>query len=101
LADAPVFDWTCQQLQESTSLDRLESRGTVRIALKSAGLDATSVLPGQMRVVLEKLMPGELAARGIENAKAVCARLAEGVVEIDSGAMAESPDEVFRRLGGA
>jgi hypothetical protein len=101
LADSPAFDWTCQQLEEATVLDRLESRGTVRIALKSAGLDAASVLPSQMCVVLEKLMPGELSARGIENAGALCARLAEEVVEIDSGGAVESPDEIFRRLGGS
>ena len=101
MADSAAFDWTCQALEASTPLDRLESRGTVRIALKSAGLDAASVLPSQMRVVLEKLMPGELSARGVEDAEAICVRLAQQVGSVDSGRVAESPDEVFRRLGGS
>ena len=48
MADAAVFDWICNRLEQDTSLDRLESRGTVRLALKSAGLDARSVTPEQM-----------------------------------------------------
>ena len=100
MADSPAFDWICQELESQTDLDRLEARGTVRIALKSSGLEASSVLPDQMRVVIERILPGELNARGVETAEALCSRLADRVSSVASGDVADSPDEVFRRLGG-
>lgn len=99
MADSPAFSWLCQELERATCLDRLEARGTVRLALKGAGLEAAAVLPDQIKVVIERLLPGELAARGVENAVEVCDRLAAGVERVDGGDLAEAPDEVFRRLG--
>ena len=52
VSDSPVFDRTCDELEQRTTLDRLAARGTVRIALKSAGLEVTSVDAAQMGVVL-------------------------------------------------
>ena len=101
VADSPAFDWTCQELEKETDFDRLEARGTVRIALKSSGLEAGSVLPDQMLVVIEKVLPAELTARGVADAESLCVRLATSVTSIDSGKATESPDEVFRRLGGS
>ena len=43
VADARTFDWVCAQLEERSSLDRLEARGTVRLALKQAGLEPRHV----------------------------------------------------------
>lgn len=101
MADSAAFDFVCDQLQSETSLDRLEARGTVRLALKQAGLEARTVTPDQMKVVVEKVLPGELDSRGIENGAAVCQKVASGLSGIDAGgAAAEAPDEVFRRLGG-
>ena len=100
MADSPAFDWACKELEQESDLDRLEARGTVRIALKSSGLEAGSVLPDQMRVVIERVLPDELTARGIEGAVELCARMATRVSSIEAGSVAESPDEVFRRLGG-
>ena len=34
-----VFDHVCDGVERGTSLDRLQSRGTVRLALKEAGLE--------------------------------------------------------------
>ncbi len=100
MADSPAFNWICVQLEESTTLDRLEARGTVRLALKTAGLTAAAVSPDQMRVVIEKLLPGELLARGVERVDEMCAAWVSGVQQIESGDRSESPDDVFRRLGG-
>jgi hypothetical protein len=100
LADSAAFGWTCAELEKATDLDRLEARGTVRIALKSAGLEASSVRPDQMRVVIEKVLPAELVSRGIPDADSLCALLAARVGSVDPGADGESPDEVFSRLGG-
>jgi hypothetical protein len=102
MADSAAFEWICNELEQATSLDRLEARGTVRLALKGAGLEARSVTPDQMKVVVEKVLPKELETRGIEDSALVCTRLLPGlgsvVAEPSAGDM---PDEVFRRLGGS
>ena len=42
MADARAFDWVCEEVEKKSSLSRLEARGTVRLALKKAGLDAAT-----------------------------------------------------------
>lgn len=102
MADAPAFDWVCSELEQRTSLDRLEARGTVRISLKEAGLDPRNLAPEQMKVVLEKVLPKELGTRGVEDPEGVCRGLASEVLRIDAGSGGgETPEEVFRRLAGA
>lgn len=100
MADAQAFDFVCDQLEQATSLDRLAARGTVRIALKQAGLEARTVSPEEMNVVLEKLLPQELTTRGVEGGEAVCARIKSGLASLAPGRPVETPDAVFRRLGG-
>ena len=103
MSDSPAFDWLCSQLEEQTSLDRLEARGTVRLALRAAGLDARSVTADQMGVVIEKVMKDELGARGVENIDGVCSSLSSGLAAAARGFEAgagDTPDAVFSRLGG-
>jgi len=100
MSDSEAFDFVCDQLEQGSSLDRLAARGTVRLALKQAGLEARSVSPDEMGVVVEKLLPKELATRGIEGGEALCAKLKQGLGSLAPGRAAESPDAVFRRLGG-
>jgi hypothetical protein len=102
LAGSPVFDWVCSELERRTSLDRLEARGTVRIALKQAGLDGRSLTPDQMKVVLEKVLPKELGTRGVDDVDSVCHALSKEVLGIDAepGGDGETPEAVFRRLAG-
>ena len=103
MADAPAFDWVCSELEQRTSLDRLEARGTVRLALKEAGLDSRTLSAEQMRVVLEKVMPKELEARGVKDATNVCRSLVPGLQKLaaSAGSGPETPEEVFRRLAGS
>lgn len=105
MADAPAFDWLCARLEEETSLDRLEARGTVRLALKSAGLEARTVTPEQLGVVIEKVLASELTARGVDDAASLCSRFASGLAgqaaSLASDAPGETPDAVFSRLGGS
>ncbi len=100
--DAAAFEWTCKELERSTSLDRLEARGTVRIALKQSGLDVRAVTPEQMKVVIEQVLPGELRARGVGDGDALCATLAQRILGQDLGLTRpdQSPDKIFERLGG-
>ena len=101
MARANAFEWLCACLESVTDFDRLEARGTVRIALKRAGLDVKTLSAEQVKVVLEKLMPEELETRGIADAESICARLVGRRDEIPAldGATAEStPEAVFARL---
>ena len=100
MAESPVFERICDELEARSALGRLGARGTVRIALKAAGLEARSVRPDQMAVVLERVLPGELAARGVDDAAGICGALVDGLVASDFRAPTDdSPEDVFRRLG--
>jgi len=79
MADSPVFERTCELIEELTSLDRLEARGTLRIALRAAGLDAGGVDARQMGVVTERVLPPELATRGVEEPDEVSRRIGERI----------------------
>jgi hypothetical protein len=105
-ADSPVFEWTSAALERATNFNSLQARGTVRLALKKAGLDATTVNVIGMTAVLGKLMPKELASRKIENGDTICTQL---VAELKAAnfatapAVAEdqkTPEDVFRRMFG-
>jgi hypothetical protein len=103
MADSAAFTWVCNALEQATRLSELETRGTVRIALKSAGLESHHATPGEMAVVLEKVLPAELTRRAVENSAAVCQELAtrlrsQGLQEQSDSTRIES---VFRRLGGS
>ncbi|MBW2242749.1 MAG: hypothetical protein JRH01_12265 [Deltaproteobacteria bacterium] len=100
MADSPVFDFVCTKLEAATELDRLAARGTVRLALKQAGLEARTVTGDQMSVVLDKVLPSELVARGIAGCEEMCVEIAGGLAGVESFAEAETPDAVFKRLGG-
>jgi len=101
MPDSPAFDYVSRALSDRTSLEAIEARGTVRIALKLAGLTAATVTPEQMAVVLERVVPGELEKRGISGANALCDQMKSGVVSLGRGDLArQSPESVFQRLGG-
>jgi hypothetical protein len=97
-----IFEFVAEKLEASTDLDKLEARGTVRLALKSAGLEARSVTKEQMVVLLQKVLPGELSARGVDAAQTMCDQLVGALKDFEAGggSGSESPEDVFRRLGG-
>jgi hypothetical protein len=98
---ASIFDFVSEELERLSSLEKLEARGTVRLALKAAGLDARTVTTEQMVAMLEKVMPAEMRARGVENGEQICATLVAGVKASHPAAGvpdAESPEAIFRRL---
>jgi len=100
MADSAAFELACEVLERDTRFDRLEARGTVRLALKAAGLDSRSVTAEQMAVVVANLLPRELESRGVENADQVCAALAAELATLEASDAAETPEAVFARLGG-
>jgi hypothetical protein len=98
-----LFDLAADLLERHTDLDRLEARGTLRIALKSAGLDVGALTAQQLSVVFEKILPGELELRGVNDAAATCGAVAKEVASSPLAAAqdgASGVDEIFRRLGG-
>jgi hypothetical protein len=102
MADS-LFEFVAVNVEERTDLDKLEARGTVRIALKEAGLDPRSVTVEQMAVMLEKTLPKELETRGVTGAAELCRGLVtalKGFSVPASRSGHESPEDVFRRLGG-
>jgi hypothetical protein len=100
MADSAVFDFICGALEAGTPLDRLAVRGTVRIALKQAGLEARSVTRDQMSVVIDKILPVELVSRGVDDVDELCAALKSGLAGVSEKPDADTPDAVFERLGG-
>lgn len=100
MADSPAFECACEVLQSSSSLDRLESRGTVRLALKQAGLEARSVTAAQMTVVVEKVLPEELTSRGVSDVESLLGRVVSALSAVESGEQHSTPESVFERLGG-
>ena len=99
-----LFDLAAERLEHHTSLDRLEARGTLRLAFKEAGLEPKHVTTEQLRVLFERVLPGELETRGVGDAASVCSAVMNDVarspVARDEPGSA-SADEIFRRLGGA
>lgn len=101
MSDSHAFVFVCDEIERSTPFDRLEARGTVRLALKDAGLESKSVTPAQMVVVLTQLMPNELEKRGVADAARLCNSLRSRLETLPTEAVSEAPEAVFARLGGA
>jgi len=98
--DTALFDLAADSLEQHSPFDRLEARGTLRIALKAAGLEPGNLTGARLRVVFEKVMPGELDNRGVSDVPDVCVAV---LADLESAGGAEdgsaaSTDEVFRRL---
>ncbi len=100
---ADLFDFAAERLEHHTGFSQLEARGTLRIALKVAGLDPKNLTGAQLQVVFEQVMPGELDSRGVRHVTAVCAAVIADLESARGGAedaIATSPDEIFARLAG-
>jgi hypothetical protein len=100
MADLTPFEHACERLEQLTGFSRLEARGTVRLALKEAGLDPASVKAAELSVVARKVLPNELAARGVADAESICEQLQSVLSEIQDSAGSETPESVFARLAG-
>ena len=97
-----LFGFIADQLEQCTLLDRLESRGTLRIALKNSGLEPKTVTQKQFCVILESVLPAELESRGVAEAQAICAALIEKIqsAPADRWETSHDIDKIFDRLAG-
>jgi len=98
MSDSPAFECSCDKLQELTSLTRLEVRGTVRIALREAGLSARTVSPAQAIAVAEQVLPGMLSARGVDGPLAVCNTLCQSLAALQDPERHDDLASVFQRI---
>jgi hypothetical protein len=101
MAELTAFDHVCEKLEQLTAFSRLEARGTIRIALKEAGLDPASVRAAELLVVAQRVLPKELAARGVADAESICERLRSGLSGFEDSAGGDTPESVFARLGSS
>ena len=100
MAETEAFTIVCDHLQRATGLERPAARGTVRLALKEAGLDPETVTAEQMAVVTEKVLPKELEALRISDVDGHCQSIRGRLKRVgpaDGGGA--SPEAVFERLG--
>ena len=101
MANSAAFEWVCKELDRETNLSELEARGTVRIALRNAGLEAAAVTRAQIAVVVKQVLPRELVARAIDDAEMICEKIGRALKEstfTEEGSAESSPEDVFRRL---
>jgi hypothetical protein len=97
-----VFDFVAEELEGRTPFELVAARGTVRIALKKAGLDPQTVTPSQMAVVLRRVMPEELRRRQVEDPAQVCDAIIGELQHLSpaTDTRADTPEDVFRRIAG-
>ena len=98
-----VFRQTCRALEQRTAMSALEARGTVRLALRCGGLEAETVKPEEMSLVLTRFMPRELRMRGIAESEEICASIAEALEPEQPSPRLPEPtdlDDVFQRVFG-
>ena len=68
MADSTAFEAACLCLENSSSLTKLEARGTIRIALKEAGFEAKTATPKVLAAVVQLLEKIGLTPDGIAHA---------------------------------
>jgi len=99
---SPAFEWAADELEKLSRLSRLEARGTLRIALKEAGLLPKGVNYRSMLVVFERVLPQMLGRRGVKDAPEIC-RVMAGLLRDRAGMEGSSdmdtPEKVFARMG--
>lgn len=99
MRDATAFEFVSELLERETFFDRLQARGTVRLALRQLGVEARTVTPAQMVTLIDQHLPGELTTRGVEDADAVCQRIRAGVCELENSPAA--PEDAGSSLQSA
>jgi hypothetical protein len=100
VSHSPIFEWLSEELARRSSLTLLQSRGTIRIALDNAGVEARTLRMGPALVVVERILPRELTVRGIANAATMCTELALALRSATFTTTGPEPaDTAFERLG--
>lgn len=99
--ESPVFERAADELEGLSRMSRLEARGTLRLALKDAGLIPKTVNAKAMLVVLDRILPQLLTRRGVQGAPEMC-RAISGIVRSltsETSVDVDTPEKVFARIG--
>lgn len=99
-----VFIWAAEALERTTFMNLPQCRGTLRLALKKAGLDPASLTAHELEAVLLRVLPVELEVRGVEGAMQLCRDIETDLAESDLARLDVSPrsntDSTLRRIFG-
>jgi hypothetical protein len=97
---SPVFEWVGEELAKRTGVAALQARGTLRLALQTAGLEPRTLDKEQMLVVLERVLGPQLELRRVANAATICREIALALQLMTfSKTGPESAERAFARLG--
>ena len=100
MSTSPVFEWLGAELSTHTGYNALNSRGTLRLALQSAGLEPRTLTKEQAEVVIARVLPQDLKLRGVADAATVCMRIGMALKLMRfAQAGPESAESAFARLG--
>lgn len=92
-----VFDLLAQALEREARFDRLAARGTLRLSLRAAGLDRDAGA-AELAEVVARVLPAELACRGVERPEEVCERLRRlALAQLDDGGDRPAPTDRSRK----
>lgn len=98
---SPAFEWVCKALVAKGVMSALEARGTVRLAVKDAGMNPATIPKVPMSIVLTRVLRKQLELRNVRDAAKIVAEIAAklATAELTEGPSAESPEDIFARLG--
>lgn len=98
--ESPVFERAADELEVLSRMSRLEARGTLRLALKEAGLIPKTINAKSMLVVLERVLPQLLLRRGVSTGPDMCRAISSVVRSLTSETTRDfdTPEKVFSRI---
>jgi hypothetical protein len=98
--ESPVFERIADELEVLSRMSRIEARGTLRLALRDAGLVPKTINAKAMLVVLERILPPLLVRRGVSGGPEVCRTLSNVVRSLTSQSSldVDTPEKVFARI---
>jgi len=98
--ESPVFERIADELEVLSRMSRIEARGTLRLALRDAGLVPKTVNAKAMLVVLERILPPLLLRRGVPGSSEMCRTLSNVVRSLTSQSSldVDTPEKVFARI---
>ena len=106
MVDSEDFVAVARVIEQTTSLNELQSRGLVRRLLKQAGLDARDVSAEQLTAVGRTLLAGALQKNGVTEPASVvagwhecCLKRIEQFRTSERMRVTNTVEEVFARMG--
>lgn len=98
---SPAFEWVCKELAAKGVMSQLEARGTVRLAVKEAGLNPSTITKVPMLIVLSRLLRKQLEIRSVRDAAKIAEGLSAGLERalLNEARGPETPEDIFARLG--